>query len=132
MSVDVKKDLRLTFNHFFLGPHNNKREVCECEGWVSDLDVIGVPSRLRLIRKVAVLPSRFPLFDLRFEKNTVRWKWKNPPLVDYVTGTPETTKKRSVSRWTCKDKSLINSLSNLPDQQGIGVINDTTREGVLL
>ncbi len=45
------------------------------EGWVWDLDVIVVPSRLRLIRKVADLASRFPLFDLRFEKNTARRKW---------------------------------------------------------
>jgi hypothetical protein len=32
----------------------NKREVCECEGWVWDLDAIGAPSRLRTIRKAAV------------------------------------------------------------------------------
>jgi hypothetical protein len=30
--------------------------------------VIGAPSRLKLIRKAAALASRFPLFDLRFEK----------------------------------------------------------------
>ena len=36
----------------------NRREVSECEGWVWDL-VIGVPSRLRLIRKVAVLRVDF-------------------------------------------------------------------------
>jgi hypothetical protein len=51
--------------------------------------VIGTPSRLRSIRKDAVLPSRFPIFDLRFEKNAVRRKWKNPPLVDCSSGTPE-------------------------------------------
>jgi hypothetical protein len=44
--------------------------------------VIGVPSRLRLISKDLGLTSRFPLFDLRFQKNTTRRKWKNPPLVD--------------------------------------------------
>jgi hypothetical protein len=33
--------------------------------------VIGAPSRLRLIRKGTVLASRFPVFDLRFEKNAV-------------------------------------------------------------
>ncbi len=36
----------------------NKREVCECEGWVWDLDAIDTPpSRLRLIRKVAGLDN---------------------------------------------------------------------------
>ncbi len=30
----------------------NNREVCECDGWVCDWEVIDVPSRLRLIRKV--------------------------------------------------------------------------------
>jgi hypothetical protein len=55
--------------------------------------VIGVPSRLRLIRKDEALSSRFPLFDLRFEKNATRRKWKNPPLVDYASGTPEVAKK---------------------------------------
>jgi hypothetical protein len=42
----------------------------------------GAPSRLRLIRKATALASRFPFFDLRFEKNVGRRKWKNPPLVD--------------------------------------------------
>ncbi len=31
----------------------NTREVCACEGWVWDLDAIGAPSRLRLMRKAA-------------------------------------------------------------------------------
>ncbi len=56
--------------------------------------------------------SRFPIFDLRFTKNAVRRKWKNP-LVDYGTWTPEAVEKRSVSRWTCKNKILTNSLRNL-------------------
>jgi hypothetical protein len=29
----------------------NKREVCECDGWVCDLDMMGVPSKLSVIRK---------------------------------------------------------------------------------
>jgi hypothetical protein len=106
----------------------NKQEVCECEGWVWDLDAIGDPSRLRLIRKVTDLASRFPLFDLRFEKNAARRKWKNSPLVDCASGTPEAEKKRSVSRWACKNKSLINSLCNLPDVLAIAGIKDTTLE----
>ncbi len=36
----------------------NRREVCECDGWVCDLEVIDVPSRLRLIRKAAVLTGQ--------------------------------------------------------------------------
>ncbi len=60
--------------------------------------MIDVSSRLRLIRKVSVLTSRFPLFDLRFEKNDTWRKWNNPPLVDYPSGTPEDVKNRSVSR----------------------------------
>jgi hypothetical protein len=55
--------------------------------------VIGDPSRLRLIRKAVVLASRFPLFDLRVEKYAAQRKWKNPPLVDSTTGTPEAEKK---------------------------------------
>ncbi len=51
--------------------------------------MIGTPSRLRLIRKAAALASRFPLFDLRFEKNAARRQWQNPPLVDCASGTPE-------------------------------------------
>ena len=31
----------------------NRRQVCECDGWVCVLEVIGAPSRLRLIRKDA-------------------------------------------------------------------------------
>ncbi len=33
----------------------NRREVCECDGWVCDFEVIGVPSRLRVTRKTTVL-----------------------------------------------------------------------------
>jgi hypothetical protein len=29
----------------------HRREVCECDGWVCDLDVIDTPSKLRVIRK---------------------------------------------------------------------------------
>jgi hypothetical protein len=46
----------------------NRREVCECEGWVWDFDTIGVPSRLRLIRKSAVLTRIFPTLDLSIEE----------------------------------------------------------------
>jgi hypothetical protein len=49
----------------------NRREVCECEGWVWDLDAIGAPSRLRLIRKAAVLAA-----DLH-----ISGVWRQTPLM---------------------------------------------------
>jgi hypothetical protein len=55
----------------------NKREDCECEGWVWDLDVIDVPSRLRLIRKAAALARIFPTLDLSIAdcgKRTVHYE----------------------------------------------------------
>ena len=70
----------------------NRRDVWECDGWVCDSDVIGAPSRLRSIPKVEVSASRFPHFVLSCEKNTARWKWKNPPLVDCASWTPELQK----------------------------------------
>jgi hypothetical protein len=36
--------------------------------------VIGVPSRLRLIRKTVVLVRIFPHFDFRIEENTARFR----------------------------------------------------------
>jgi hypothetical protein len=36
------------------------REVSECDGSVSDLDVTGAPSMFNLIRSVTVLARRFP------------------------------------------------------------------------
>ena len=50
----------------------NRRSVCECEGWVWDLDVIGAPSRFRLIRKTAALVRIFPTLDLRIEEQVSR------------------------------------------------------------
>ncbi len=94
----------------------NKREVCECEGWVWDLDVIGAPSRLRLIRNHAAvaLVRIFLTLDLSIEEKAARRKW-NWPLFVYTNWTPVVVKKRSVSRWDCKNKSLTNSRCNLPD-----------------
>ncbi len=46
--------------------------------------MIGVPSKLRLTRKDAVLTRVLPLFDLNFEENAVRRIWKSP-LVDYAS-----------------------------------------------
>jgi hypothetical protein len=46
--------------------------------------------------------------------------------------TPEAAKKRSVSRWTCKNKSRTKSLCNLPDVLAIAGINDTVLRDLLL
>jgi hypothetical protein len=89
----------------------NVREVCECDGWVCVLEVIDDPSRLRLTRKDATL-TRISL-DLNYEETVTRRKWKSP-LVEWGSWTPELEKKRSVSRWICKNKSHTNLLCNLP------------------
>jgi len=60
----------------------NRREVCECDEWVCDLEVIGTPSK----------------------------------------------KKRSVSRWVCKNKILINSLWTLPRRTGYVYYESINRE----
>jgi hypothetical protein len=38
----------------------NRREVCECDGWVYDLDTTGVPSIFNIIRSTVVVTRRFP------------------------------------------------------------------------
>ncbi len=48
----------------------NRREVCESDGCVCDVDVIGV--KLRVIRKVVVLGRVSPTLDLSSEENDVR------------------------------------------------------------
>jgi hypothetical protein len=41
----------------------NRREVCECDGRVCDLDVMGVPSKLIVIRKgTSLTRTRSTLF----------------------------------------------------------------------
>ncbi len=61
----------------------NRREVCECDGCMCVLEVIGTPSRLRFTRKDVDLPRMFPILDFRWEENVTRWKW-NSPLFHYV------------------------------------------------
>jgi hypothetical protein len=46
--------------------------------------------------------------------------------------TSKDEKKRSVSRWSCKNKCRTNSLWNLPDVLGIGDIKEVTLGGLLL
>ncbi len=38
----------------------NNRDVCECDGWVWELDAIGAPSKLRATRKGATFASSSP------------------------------------------------------------------------
>jgi hypothetical protein len=80
---------------------------------VWELDAIGTPSKLRFTHKTETLARMFPHLDFSIDENTARRKWKNPRswCADW---TPEAEKNRSVSRWGCKNKSLINSLCNLP------------------
>jgi hypothetical protein len=46
-------------------------------GGVCDLEVIGVPSRLRLIRNVVTLVRIDETRDLNMEEKAARRKWKN-------------------------------------------------------
>jgi hypothetical protein len=91
--------------------------------------VIGTPSRLRLIRNVAALARIDETRDLSIEEKDARRKWKNAPIFDCADWTPEAAKKRSVSRWNCKNRILINSLWSLPD---VLVIADMTDLSVLI
>ena len=93
----------------------NRRDVCEWDGWVCVLDVIGAPSILRLTRKTTDLATVLPTFLLSCARNAERRKSKSPPLVDCAGCTPEAAKKRSVSRWDCKNNNLMNSLCNLTE-----------------
>ncbi len=93
----------------------NRKDLCEWDGWVCVLDVIGAPSILRLTRKSAVLARVLSTLLLTCARNTSLRKSKSPPLVDFAGCTPEAAKKRSVSRWDCKNNNLMNSLCNLPE-----------------
>ncbi len=53
----------------------NKRAVCECDGWVCDLDVIGAPSTFRVILSATTLARMLPTLDLSYEEKAVRLKW---------------------------------------------------------
>jgi hypothetical protein len=50
----------------------NKREVCECDGWVCDLDMMGDPSKLNVTRNAAALARICPTLDLSIEEKAVR------------------------------------------------------------
>jgi hypothetical protein len=97
----------------------NRREVCECDEWVCDLDVMDAPSKLSVIRKAATFARARPTLLLNCWAKAAWRKW-NWPRSCCASWTPEAEKKRSVSRWACKNKSLTNSLCNLPDDVGLG------------
>ena len=59
----------------------NKREVCECDGCVCDLEAIGAPSIFNVIRSAAALARMLPTLDFSCEEKAARRKW-NWPLVD--------------------------------------------------
>ena len=48
-------------------------EVCECDGWVCDLESIGVPSILSVIHNTTSLVRMLSTFDLICEENSTRW-----------------------------------------------------------
>ena len=110
----------------------NRRDVCEWDGWVCVLDVIGSSSILRLTRKAAALARVLPTLLLSCARNAARRKSKSPPLVDCADCTPEAAKKRSVSRWACKNNNLMNSLCNLPEVLAIAGIKATAWGGVVI
>jgi hypothetical protein len=76
-----------TFDTIWDKDEVNKREVCECEGWVWDLDAIGAPSRLRLIRKAAA-GDAFPGITLI-----------GSGFYTYLKGNPWPTVLRRQNRW---------------------------------
>ena len=53
----------------------NKREVCECDGSVCDLEDIGAPSIFKVIHITSVLTRKLPTLGLSCEEKTVRWWW---------------------------------------------------------
>jgi hypothetical protein len=70
----------------------NRREVCECDGWVCDLDMMGAPSKLSVIRKPAVSARARSTLFLSWSEKTARRKWNWPRSV-CASWTPEDTKK---------------------------------------
>jgi hypothetical protein len=83
----------------------NRREVCEYDGWVCDLEVIVDPSRLTSIPKDTVLAKIDETRYLRFEEE----EWSHIWLCWLNSCS---SKKRSGSRWVCNNKILINSFIN--------------------
>ncbi len=73
--------------------------------------------------------SHLNIVTLRSEFTWRKWNW--PPSC-YVSWTPETAKKRSVSRWACRNRTRTNSLCSLPDVLVISDMKDIVLGGLLL
>jgi hypothetical protein len=50
----------------------NRREVCECDGWVGDLDMMEAPSKLSVIRKASALARARPTLLLNWTEKAAR------------------------------------------------------------
>ena len=51
----------------------NKREYCECDGWVCDLDMTGEPSIFKMKRRDEDLVKLLTVFALTWLANGTRW-----------------------------------------------------------
>ena len=114
LKAKVEGCTRLAYTIWHEEDEVNKRAVCECDGWVCDLDATGAPSTFRVILSSAALARMLPTLALNCEEDATRLYWYRT-LVDYISWTPEAAKKRSVSRWACKNRRRTNSLCNVPD-----------------
>jgi hypothetical protein len=83
MSVGVMKDYKLKLRNL--------------HAWVCGLEVIGTPSRLRLIRNDAALTMIDDTCDLSIDEKVARRKWKNDPIFDCVDWLNSWTWKKTVS-----------------------------------
>ncbi len=71
----------------------NNREVCECEGWMWDLDAIGDPSKLIFVRKAATLVRVRPTLLCTCVRKVARRKVNWPP------GCPELLKLQKIGQF---------------------------------
>jgi hypothetical protein len=67
--------------------------------------MIDTPSIFKLTRKTTDLTRVLTTFAFRVTENSERRKW-NIPRLGCGRWTPEDVKRRSVSRWVCKNNSL--------------------------
>ena len=68
---------------------DTRREVCKCDGWVCDFDMMGAPSKLSVIRKAAALARARPTLLLSWAEKAVfvyyesmKWKLKINPIYE--------------------------------------------------
>ena len=108
----------------------NKREVCECDGWVWDLDTTGAPSIFKTIRNASFSED---VAHFRFEL----WWDGCVVIVELVTVmlrklNPWDCKERSVSRWARENRRHTISQCNLPDVLTTASIKEITLGGLSL